>query len=181
MKTKILILSKFVSSRWLKWVHKKLVFMVKLIIKKSEIRGYCPILLHVRRWINIALIPFTISKYDWWGRPDQREKWHMQNILIIFRVCAPWSESVGENILAYSWGNNKISDRTAQLCIYCWSVFHFFSVPQNIFLISHRKHMLWILKSTVSMRRFVWAPKTCAKIYWLENIYNILCWKFWLS
>ena len=29
-----------------------------------------------------------------------------------------------------------------------------------IFFISHPKHMLWVLKRTVSMRRFFWAPKT---------------------
>ena len=29
-----------------------------------------------------------------------------------------------------------------------------------IFLISHSKHMLWVLKRTVSMRRFFRAPKT---------------------
>ena len=28
------------------------------------------------------------------------------------------------------------------------------------FLISQPKHMLWVLKWTVSMRRFFWAPKT---------------------
>ena len=29
-----------------------------------------------------------------------------------------------------------------------------------LFLIFHPKHMLWVLKRTVSMRRFFWAPKT---------------------
>ena len=29
-----------------------------------------------------------------------------------------------------------------------------------IFLISQTKHMLWVLKRTVSMRRIFWAPKT---------------------
>ena len=28
------------------------------------------------------------------------------------------------------------------------------------FLISQQKHILWVLKRTVSMRRFFWAPKT---------------------
>ena len=32
--------------------------------------------------------------------------------------------------------------------------------------------MLWVLKRTVSMRRFFWAPKTYVKIDGLENIYN---------
>ena len=31
---------------------------------------------------------------------------------------------------------------------------------QIIFLITQPKHMLWVLKRTVSMRRFFWAPKT---------------------
>ena len=32
--------------------------------------------------------------------------------------------------------------------------------------------MLWVLKRTVSMRRYFWAPKTYAKTDELENIYN---------
>ena len=32
--------------------------------------------------------------------------------------------------------------------------------------ISQPKHMLWVLKRTVSMRRFFWAPKTYAKSDW---------------
>ena len=43
---------------------------------------------------------------------------------------------------------------------------------KNNFLISQPKHMLWVLKRTVSMRRFFWAPLSYAKIYGLENIYN---------
>ena len=30
---------------------------------------------------------------------------------------------------------------------------------KSIFFLSHPKHMLWVLKRTVSMRRFFWAPK----------------------
>ena len=37
--------------------------------------------------------------------------------------------------------------------------------------------MLWVLKRTVSMRRFFWAPKTNVKTDGLENIY-IFRWKF---
>ena len=36
---------------------------------------------------------------------------------------------------------------------------------KNNFLIFQPKHMLWVLKRTVSMRRFFWAPNTYAKIY----------------
>ena len=32
--------------------------------------------------------------------------------------------------------------------------------------------MLWVLKRTVSMRRFFWAPKTYAKYYKQGKIYN---------
>ena len=35
---------------------------------------------------------------------------------------------------------------------------------KTIFLISQPKHMLWVLKRTVSMRRFFLAPKTYVKI-----------------
>ena len=40
------------------------------------------------------------------------------------------------------------------------------------FLSSNTKHMLWVLKRTVSMRQFLWAPKTYVKIDQLENIHN---------
>ena len=40
------------------------------------------------------------------------------------------------------------------------------------FLISQPKHMLWVLKRTISMRRFFWAPKTYFQTDGLENIYN---------
>ena len=33
--------------------------------------------------------------------------------------------------------------------------------------------MLWVLKRTISMRRFFWAPKTYVETDGLENIYNI--------
>ena len=32
--------------------------------------------------------------------------------------------------------------------------------------------MLWVLKRTVSMRRFFWAPKTYVQSDGFENIYN---------
>ena len=35
---------------------------------------------------------------------------------------------------------------------------------KHFFFISEPKHMLWVLKRTVSMRRFFWAPKTYVKI-----------------
>ena len=40
------------------------------------------------------------------------------------------------------------------------------------FLISQSKHMLWVLKRTVSMRRFFLAPKTYVQTDGLKNIYN---------
>ena len=39
-------------------------------------------------------------------------------------------------------------------------------------LISRPKYILWVLKRTVSMRRFFWAPKTYVKTNGYENIYN---------
>ena len=41
--------------------------------------------------------------------------------------------------------------------------------------------MLWVLKRTVSMRQLFWAPKTYAKIYGYENIYNFTLILFCLS
>ena len=40
-----------------------------------------------------------------------------------------------------------------------------FSYRKNNLLISQLKHMLWVLKRTVSMRQFLWAPKTYAQNY----------------
>ena len=34
--------------------------------------------------------------------------------------------------------------------------------------------MLWVLKRTVSIRRFFWAPKTYVQNDGLENIYNFM-------
>ena len=34
------------------------------------------------------------------------------------------------------------------------------------FFISQSKHMLWVLKRTISMRRFFWASKTYVKTDW---------------
>ena len=49
------------------------------------------------------------------------------------------------------------------------------------FLISKPKHMLWVLKRTVSMRRFFLALKTYVKIDDLENTNNMTLEKFCLS
>ena len=43
-------------------------------------------------------------------------------------------------------------------------------LQENNFLISQPKHMLWVLKRTVSMRLFFWAPKTYAKNYGKGNM-----------
>ena len=40
------------------------------------------------------------------------------------------------------------------------------------FLFSHPKHMLWVLKWTVSLRRFFCTPKKYIKTDGLENIHN---------
>ena len=38
--------------------------------------------------------------------------------------------------------------------------------------------MLWVLKRTISMRQFFWAPKTYVKTNGLENIYTFTIKKF---
>ena len=47
------------------------------------------------------------------------------------------------------------------------------------FFTSQPKHMVWVLKRTVSMRRFFWAPKTYAKIMGTK-IFTILRWNFFI-
>ena len=42
------------------------------------------------------------------------------------------------------------------------------------FIVSQPKHMLWVLKRTVSMKRFLWAPKTYVKTDGKDNIYNFM-------
>ena len=39
-------------------------------------------------------------------------------------------------------------------------------IIKDYFFISQRKHMLWVPKRTVSMRRFFWAPKTYVQTDW---------------
>ena len=46
------------------------------------------------------------------------------------------------------------------------------------FLISQPKHILWVLKRTLSMRRFFWALITYVHTDDLENIYNFMLKKF---
>ena len=52
---------------------------------------------------------------------------------------------------------------------------------KTIFFISHPKHTLWVVKRTVSVRRFFWAPKhmfklTGKKIITILRSWNILTW-----
>ena len=44
---------------------------------------------------------------------------------------------------------------------------------KNNLLVSQEKHLLWVLKRTVSMRRFFWAPKTYVKLMG-KKIFKIL-------
>ena len=64
--------------------------------------------------------------------------------------------------------NPKIDSWPAQLCfkiLICTLIMHLVksAYQKNNFLISQQKHMLWVLKRTVSMRRLFWAPKTYVK------------------
>ena len=43
---------------------------------------------------------------------------------------------------------------------------------KNDFLISQPKHTLWVVKRTVSLRQFFWAPKTYVQADGFEKIYN---------
>ena len=46
------------------------------------------------------------------------------------------------------------------------------SAYQKIYLISQPKHMLWLLKRTVSMRQFFWVPNTYVNTDGQENIHS---------
>ena len=81
-------------------------------------------------------------------------------------------------ILYFLW-TCTIFKRTCELCLWMGNLrklcsrFLDKSAYQKInFLISHPKHMLWVLKRPVSMRLFFWAPKTYVKTDGLENINN---------
>ena len=56
--------------------------------------------------------------------------------------------------IIYKWKANFSYTRTLVKKVY----------QKNIFFISKLKHMLWVLKRTVSMRRFFWAPKHMLKL-----------------
>ena len=70
---------------------------------------------------------------------------------------------------ATPWIGNRLVHWAVPYLLYQYQAFK--SVYQkNVFLISQPKHMLWVLKRTVSMRRFFWAPKTYVQADVLENI-----------
>ena len=49
---------------------------------------------------------------------------------------------------------------------------------KTIFFISHPKHTLWVLKRTVSLRRFFWAPKHMFKLTSKKIITILRSWNF---
>ena len=62
---------------------------------------------------------------------------------------------------------NTSRRRQWELQSFCYSWFHYSIRPLDtsaywitFFIISHPKHMLRVIKRTVSIRRFFWAPKT---------------------
>ena len=65
--------------------------------------------------------------------------------------------------------NGGHTSYTSDICLYLWVKLWLLYIrppdksayPENYFLITQPRHMLWVLKRTVSMRRFFWAPKTC--------------------
>ena len=75
-------------------------------------------------------------------------------VLVQSRKTRPW---LTERLLMGGKESNQTTKKT-------WSKINF--------LISQPKHMLWVLKRTVSMRQFFWATKTNVKTDGLENIYN---------
>ena len=65
------------------------------------------------------------------------------------------------------------SGKTSHMCRIVFNRPLVKSTYQKInFLISQTKHMLWVLKRSVSMRRFFRAPKTYVQTDGLEYIYN---------
>ena len=68
-------------------------------------------------------------------------------------------------IYAYSREKNMTGKRLGYIFQDLKSVYQ-----KNNFLISQPKHMLWVLKRTVSMRRFFWAPTTYVETDGKENI-----------
>ena len=80
----------------------------------------------------------------------------------------------------FFWVSTSVSE---QLDNYLYRCQHSWTVVQSAYqkfnsLISKPKHMLWVLKRTVSMRRIFWAPKAYIKTVGQENIYNFTLKKF---
>ena len=59
-----------------------------------------------------------------------------------------------------------------QLAIKCYTGLQIRVCKKIIFLNSQEKHLLWVLKRTVSLGWFFWEPKTHVLTDWEENRYN---------
>ena len=78
-------------------------------------------------------------------------------------MCAVWFESLMGVYTNFYWSLAQYISTT---------IYHM----NHDFLIFQPKHMLWVLKRTVSMRRFFCGPKHMLKIMG-KKIFTILCWK----
>ena len=97
-----------------------------------------------------------------------------QQTLIRLHVCAGWSEPLlvaHTTLLENSCTHGSMESQFHSMCVNYRTLVKS-AYQKNDFLIFQPKHMLWVLKRTVSMRRFFWAPETYAKIHRLENINN---------
>ena len=90
----------------------------------------------------------------------------------ILRICYALRTKVSP---AYPYNEHKTAVKK-KFYDYAYGIFLVFGslkkpyagLPEIIFLISQPKHMLWVLKRTVSMRRFFQAPKTCLN-WWVRK------------
>ena len=90
-------------------------------------------------WI-CACLPVVIGLIYWWKRTTTiKFKIQCNNPVLL---------------VSYFCGGTGSSARPPDICVYL----------QIIFLISQPKHMLWVLKRTISMRWFFWAPKHMFKL-----------------
>ena len=69
-------------------------------------------------------------------------------------------DSVPERVCWKSWWSWKITQHAK---IHFQAFSYNKSLYQKMFFYSQPKHMLWVFKRTVSIRRFFWAPKTYVK------------------
>ena len=105
----------------------------------------------LKEWTNTHVNQLLFPQYMWPFKKPLR----LNTVQSLTQYCTMGEKSCRNNFQHCTMGKkscrNYFQAQRAQL--------------KNNFNISQPKHMLWVLKRTISMRWFFWAPKIYAKNY----------------